>query len=395
MTTTTSDGQPVEPHEAVDVIARIRSLEPLIRSLEDRIDRERTIPTELAEALWDVGALRAQLPRQLGGLELHPVEYLAMAEELAYLNGSLGWLMFPNSGQTFASFRPDLAQRIFATERRPTIGGCNGRNGKAVAVRGGYLIDGQWPFASGSPHCTWLFATAVVHDGDQARTKADGTPVVKTFFFPQTCATLLDTWHSLGMRGTGSHDFEAHDLFIPEEYVTDTIFDGYKYYSSPIYRAHFVPLAQAAVALGITRAAADDFIALANSGGTKSPRALAVKGRPLNQLALAEAEGTYRSSRLWLHAAARRVFDAGLAQTEIPRELLTEMQHANVHTIQACARAVEGLWEAAGPSAVYQGRVIERCFRDIQTSRQHMFAQRINLEPIGAQYFDIPLHQSI
>jgi hypothetical protein len=43
---------------------------------------------------------------------------------------------------------------------------------------------------------------------------------------------------------------------------------------------------------------------------------------------------------------------------------------------------------------VYQGRVIERCFRDIQTSRQHMFAQRINLEPIGAHYFDIPLHQS-
>jgi hypothetical protein len=68
------------------------------------------------------------------------------------------------------------------------------------------------------------------------------------------------------------------------------------------------------------------------------------------------------------------------------------MQHANIHVIQACADAVNRLWEAAGPGAVYTGQPLERCFRDIHTSAQHMFALRINLEPIGAKYFDKPLH---
>jgi hypothetical protein len=68
------------------------------------------------------------------------------------------------------------------------------------------------------------------------------------------------------------------------------------------------------------------------------------------------------------------------------------MQHANIHAIQACAEAVDRLWEAAGPGAVFSGRVIDRCFRDIHTSRQHMFAQRSNLEGVGARYFEHPLH---
>jgi indole-3-acetate monooxygenase len=378
--------------EAAACVAAIRALAPLIHSLEERIETERTIPPELADALWDAGALRSQLPKALGGLELHPVPFLSMAEELAYLNGSLGWLMFPNSGQTFAAMRPELSQRIFATERRPIIGGSNGRNGTARVTPEGYVVSGVWPFASGSPHCSWLFVTAIVHDGDQPRTTADGSPLVRTFFVPRQQVRLLDTWRSLGMRATGSHDFALDDVFVPEECVADTIFDGYKYYDSPIYRAHFVPLAEAAVALGIARAAADDFIAQANAGGSGSPRARAIKTRGFNQLALAEAEGLYRSSRVWLHDAASRAYADGLRNPMVSPELQTEIQHANIHAIQACGEAVNRLWEAAGPGAVFSGRVIERCFRDIHTSRQHMFAQRINLEGVGASYFDKPLH---
>jgi indole-3-acetate monooxygenase len=379
--------------EAAACVAAIRALAPLIRALAERTERDGTIPPELAEALWDAGALRAQLPKALGGLELHPVPYLSMAEELAYIDGSLGWLMFPNSGQTFAAMPPELSQRIFATEPRPMIGGSNGRNGTARVASDGYVVSGVWPFASGSPHCTWLFVTATVHEGDQPRLTEDGSPVVKVFFVPRAQARLLDTWHSLGMRGTGSHDFALDDVFVPEDRIADTIFDGYRYYESPIYKAHFVPLAEGAVALGIARAAADDFINQANSGGSGSPRARAIKTRAFNQLALAEAEGLYRSSRVWLHHAATRAYDEGVRQPKISDDAQLEMQHANIHVIQACADAVNRLWEAAGPGAVFTGRTIERCFRDIHTSRQHMFAQRINLEPIGAKYFDTPLHE--
>jgi alkylation response protein AidB-like acyl-CoA dehydrogenase len=315
-----------------------------------------------------------------------------MIEELAALNGSAGWLAFPNSGQTFAAFNPDVARRIFAAEQRPTIGGSNGRNGTATRTDGGYLVSGIWPFASGCLHCSWLFATALVYDGDVERLNPDGTPLMQTFFFPQSQAVILDTWDSMGMRGTGSHDFRLDELFVPDELVADTIFDGYKHYASPIYQGHFVPLAMGSVALGLARAAIQSFIDIANAGGSGSERARQMKSKPFNQLALGEAEGAYRSARVWLHAAAAQAHDDALINGAIRPEYLTELKHVNVHAVQSSVWALDRIWQAVGPAGVYKGTVIERCFRDLHTSAQHIFALPTNLEAYGAEYFERPLH---
>ena len=224
-----------------------------------------------------------------------------MVEEVARINGSVGWCCFPGVGHQFASLRPDVAQRIFASEPRPRTAGNNARNGRAVAVPGGYRLTGPWNFASGAPHATWLFGTAFVFDDDVQRLNPDGTPLIKTFFMRQKDTHLMpEAWNALGMRGTGSCDFEANDLFVSDDFVTDTIFDGAKYYKSPIYHGHFISVAQASCALGVARCAINAFVDLANSGGTGTPRALAIRTRPFNQLALAQAEAQVRSARAWL-----------------------------------------------------------------------------------------------
>jgi alkylation response protein AidB-like acyl-CoA dehydrogenase len=370
------------------VIEQVHKLEPRIRALEPRIESEGTIPVELADELWDAGILRAQLPKELGGLELPPYWYLRMIEEVASINGSVGWLCFPGVGHQFAALRPEVARRVFDGEPRPRTAGNNARNGHALAVPGGYRLTGRWNFASGAPHATWLFGTAFVFDGDVQRVKPDGTPLIKTFFMRQSETRLLtDTWTALGMRGTGSCDFEASDLFVPEDFVADTIFDGVKYYSSPIYQGHFVTIAQGSVALGIARCAIDCFVNMANSGGSGTPRALAIRTKPFNQLALADAEALTRSARAWLLACAQRVYDDAVAHGQARQAYLSEMRHAGLNAIHSSVAAVDHIWQAAGASAVYKG-TLERCFRDIHTQSQHIYVVRPNIEPLGALYFD-------
>ena len=371
------------------VVERVHALEPMIRGMEQRIETEGTIPMELADALWDAGVLRAQLPAELGGLELPPYWYIRMTEEVARINGSVGWLCFPGVGHQFAALPPAVARRIFDTEPRPRTAGNNARNGKAVAVPGGYLLSGYWNFASGAPHATWLFGTAFVYDGDEQRKKADGSPLIKTFFMRQRDVHLIpEAWNAMGMRGTGSCDFETSELFIPEEFVTDTIFDGFKYYASPIFHGHFVVVSGGSCALGIARAAIDAFTELANSGGSGSPRARAIRNRAFNQLALAEAEGLVRSARSWLIDCAERVYKDAAENGNARQVLISEMRHAGLNAVHSSVQAVDRIWQAAGAGAVYKGRTLERCFRDVHTQSQHIYVVLPNLEPIGALYFD-------
>jgi len=109
-------------------------------------------------------------------------------------------------------------------------------------------------------------------DGDQPRGNAQGRPVQRFMFLPADQATILDTWHPLGMRGSGSHDVIVADLFIPERHTAPLVplEKPGTAYKGPLYRLTvWVPIALLApVALGIARAALDDLLTLAR---TKTP----------------------------------------------------------------------------------------------------------------------------
>ena len=69
--------------------------------------------------------------------------------------------------------------------------------------------------------------------------------------------TILDTWYTTGLRGSGSHDFTMSDYFVPEERTYS--YQELKYYrSGSLYRFPLNILFKfAAVPLGVARAALD------------------------------------------------------------------------------------------------------------------------------------------
>jgi len=360
--------------EGASLLAISRSLEPLIREYAEALE-EGHIPPALVAAFYDAGVFKAMLPRELGGLEAEPVEWLLMIEDLARLDASAGWLAFIQSGvgltfldpERFERFREQAGGRLILAMSLGRIGG------NAVRVEGGYRISGRWPFASGSPFATWLGGMSFVcrEDGSPVL-DGSGQPQRMLAIWPADQARLLDTWDGLGLRGTGSGDFAISDLFVPDEQVNPG------FYATPIYdRALFrmkeMPeVGHGAHALGVASAALESFVRTVNSRPVPgSARQAAMGHMQAHQMAFARADVLIRAARALLHETVRVAHEDAETHPELTLELRVRLREANIFAVRAAKEAVGLIFEMAGSSAVYRGRPIEKAFRDINTAANH------------------------
>src|SRR5436305_5080941 len=195
----------------------------MLAAAGDEIERGREVTPGVVAAMKERGIFRMLLPKSLGGAELDPLTYPAVLEELAQGDGSTAWCLGQNSGcSMIAPYLPaDTAEEVFGGPRGilawgPDVPGA----GRTVAVEGGYRLTGQWGFATGSRHATWLgcHVPIVEEDGTQ-RLAPNGRPAVRTMLFPKSEARIIDNWHVLGLRGTGSDSYALKDHFVPQAYT--------------------------------------------------------------------------------------------------------------------------------------------------------------------------------
>lgn len=358
----------------VSLVGIARSLEPLIREHADVLEEGR-IPPPLVEALFDAGVFKAMLAREVGGLEVEPVEWLRMIEELSRINASVGWLAFIQSGVGLTFLDPERFERFRERGGGRMILAMNlGRmGGKAVKVEGGYRISGRWPFASGSPFATWLGGLSIVCDEDGSPIVGDtGRPQPLLAIWPADQARIIDTWDGMGLRGTGSGDFEISDLFVPQDQV-NTEFFGASVYDRALFRMKEMPeVGHGAHALGVASAALEAFVEAVNTKPLPgSMRHMAMGHMQAHQIAFARADAAIRAGRALLYETVRAAYEDAKANPELDLELRVRLREANVFTVRAAKEAVGLIFEMAGSSAVYRGRVIERAFRDINTAANH------------------------
>ncbi len=351
-----------------------RSLEPVIREHAPALE-DRRIPPGLVDALHDAGVFRAMLPREVGGLEAEPAQWLTLIEELARLNASVGWLAFINSGVGLTFLDPERFERFRVRGGgRLILAMSLGRlGGKAVKVEGGYRISGRWPFASGSPFATWLGGMSVVcaPDGTPA-VDASGQPQRLLAIWPADQARLVDTWDGLGLRGTGSGDLEIADLFVPQDQVNPGFY-GKPEYDRALFRIKEMPeVGHGAHALGVASGALQAFAdAVSARPLPESPRQLAMGHQQAHQIAFARADALVRAARALLHETVRAAYADAAAGPELSLDLRVRLREANIFAVRTAKEAVGLVFDMAGSSAVYRGRAIEQAFRDINTAASH------------------------
>ena len=109
--------------------------------------------------------------------------------------------------------------RQLTDEPTATIAGTINPTGRAVVVPGGYRVSGRWAFGSGILHSRWVIGNCVVIDGDGPRLTPSGAPELRIVIAPVSSCHVLDTWHTAGLRGTGSHDYTFDDVFVPDDWT--------------------------------------------------------------------------------------------------------------------------------------------------------------------------------
>lgn len=370
-----------------DVVARARALGPAIAAASDAIEATRRIPEPLLSQLHAAKLFRLLLPRAAGGEQVEPGAYFAAIEEIARHDASVAWNLFVgNSSALIAPFlAPEIARQIYLNPRSLVAWGPPNAT-RAMAVPGGYRVaSGRWDFASGCRQADWMGVHCQVEEADGSlRLNRFGRPTVRTLLFPIGRARLLDTWHTIGLCGTGSDSYEVSDLFVSEEFSCTREDPALRREPGPLYAFTMQGLyavGVSAVALGTARAMLEAFIELAAS---KSPRGLArLADSAAVQGEVARAEARLGSARAYLLDTLASIYARAddIEPISIGDRALVRLACANA--IHGAIEVADVVYKAAGVDAIFPGSPFERRFRDIHTVSQQIQSRGAHFEAVG------------
>ena len=377
------------------LIEAAREIGPVLRRESDAAENERRLTRTTVDALTDAGLFHMLSPKSLGGLEVDPITYACVVEEVSRFDPSSGWtLVNPLLWAFLCSRLPDQgASEILGNDPRAWFTAAIAPPLTAVPVEGGYRVSGRGLFASNCHYAAWFAATCVVKPEPERNVEGAGaTKPIWLYIAAEDCR-ILDTWHVMGLRGSGSDDFEVDGAFVPahRSFPLTTEFVAGSKFQGPLYRFSLMGMITAAlpsVMLGIARTAIDEVAAMAETktpAGDSSP----LRDRPSAHSSIAQAEAAYRSGRALLHETLGRMWEATVAGQEITLTDRSDFLLAATNAALQSAHATELMHRLAGTTGIYQHHRLERCFRDMQVARQHRFYTESRYETFGRMYFGL------
>jgi alkylation response protein AidB-like acyl-CoA dehydrogenase len=351
------------PDAVPALLEALRHLAPLLQERRDAFDRLRRLPDDVYEALADAGLFRLWLPKAVGGPELSLFDFMRVVEAASAIDGSVGWLIGNGGGMSRAGgYVGRAVARDWFANPRAFVAAATGAVGAATPVAGGYRVSGRWPFGSGAHHASLFMVLAA---------EAAGAPTLCCYAGRED-VTIVDNWHVLGLRGTGSCDFELHDVFVPAAHVHPFL-DFEPCDPGLVYRmpaGSIFPWSISAVPLGIARGAIDAFVAWASR---KSPGASAsLRDREAVQSVIGRAAAMHRAARAGLVEAMTALAAALETGGERLVEARAMFRVAPAHATEAAIGIVDMLAAGAGSASIFETCPIERAVRDVRAAARHV-----------------------
>jgi alkylation response protein AidB-like acyl-CoA dehydrogenase len=349
-----------------DLLGAVERIGPLIAEHAAAAEADRQLSGAVYQAMYDAGLFGMLAPKAYGGLELHPADCIQVWEAVARIDAAAAWNLVMNQViAAYSAWLPPKGVAELYAAGIPTLAGALHPPGKAVRVDGGWRITGQVPFGSGCHHAQWLAMPA----------QEEGAEAAFGAFFRREAATILDTWHTLGMRGTGSADYAVTDLFVPEHLTVPVapLENPPPGFEGPLFRMWPWPgiLGEAAVSVGIAAAAVDAAVHLCK---TKTPayQGIALRDQQLAHFLMGKARARVEASRDTITCAAGFTYeDVERSGKLLSIEAKIRLQLAVSFAAEACAEAVRFVNDVVGTSSIRIGQPFERHFRDTHTLLQH------------------------
>jgi alkylation response protein AidB-like acyl-CoA dehydrogenase len=375
-----------------DLLAEAEKISELARDNAVDNERERRLVPELIDRLRDSGLMRCGALRTLGAAEAPPGIALECAETIARGDAATGWCVsIAITSSLLAGYLPAAGATETLGDPRSIAAGVWAPRGTARPVDGGVRVSGRWAFCSGITHSEHFFGGCVLVTG--AEVEGD-PPVLRAVGIPTSELEVLDTWHTSGLRATGSHDAVADDVFVPTHRIL-SLADG-PLVDSALYRFPifgYFALSIGAAALGNARGAIDDLLDLAGRKvALGARRTLAEK--PMTQASVGQAEAALRAARAFYYQAIDDAWRAAEEGTPVSLELRTALRLAATHAVRTSAEVARSMYDLGGGTSIYETSPLQRRFRDANTATAHMQVNPAMWETTGRVLLDLPTNTS-
>lgn len=379
--------EPVSKIQSESALRRARALAPDIAGAGDAIESDRALPAGLLDQLHGARLFRLTLPRWLDGEELSPAELARVTECVAAADASTAWCLGQSFGcaMSAAFMDRDAAADVFGPEDAVLAWGA-GAQGQAVPVSGGFRVTGEWKFASGSKHATWIGAHCkVVDERGEPVLGETGKPQLRTALFRRDQVAMLDDWQVMGLRGTRSEGYRIDGLFVEDALTLDRETLSSRHYDAPLYRfptTNVYAGAFSGVALGVARGALDDLRGLATHKTARGARS-SLRESAVFQTELAELEARHASARAFQQETLTNAWDRVELGGPLTMDDRAQIRLATTWAINQSSEIVYNVHRLAGSSAIFTALPFERRFRDMHAVSQQVQGRATNFETVG------------
>jgi alkylation response protein AidB-like acyl-CoA dehydrogenase len=369
-----------------------RELAPAIRRAATEIEQTRALPRPLFEQMADAGLFQMLIPHQLGGRELDLPTYIQVLEEVARADASTAWCV--NQGGVWATHAVcvplALAREIWVETPRSVVANTPAPTATAIPVEGGYRVTGRQGFSTGSPHASWIAARGRIVEVGEPRRGPDGKLDIRFFMMPRGEVELLDTWHTRGLRGTGTHHFTVTDHFVPES-RTFAVDAPPRPEFGPLYaipRTQLFATGDATIALGLARTALEAFTELASA---KTPGSMSelLRDQAMVQYEIGQAQALYRAARALLWETVREIWGPICETGTTTLAMRAALRTATTFALRQSAKVVDTTYNLAGATAVLESHPLQRYFQDAHVITQHVQSRMSHYELIGKYYLGL------
>jgi alkylation response protein AidB-like acyl-CoA dehydrogenase len=383
---------------AQELVERARKIAPRLQARAFAADKARRVPDVSIHELLDAQLFQILVPRRFGGFEQSFTTVLDVGLELARGCGSTAWLycLLCNHHWILAHYPPETQEEVYGRNSHAffpqTV---SGKGGTARPVNDGYVISGQWSFATGIDFSDWVSGTVSL-------AKENPHPLHDRLnFIARTSEVdVIDTWFTSGMRATGSRDFILKEVFVPGRRVVsqadmlggrtpgrkalpEYVMLGAPYFSV-LLSAVLGPL------LGLTLRTIEEFMTYTLSrvgiGGINHAN------RSSTQMKLGYAQARYDA----MYRVARAIFaemeDSLVKGQKISAEQKIRNRRDAAFVGDECTKIVDYLISSAGSRGQTDNSPFQMIQRDVHTIRTHIvFDLEDATEAYGRQMLGLPI----
>lgn len=336
------------------------------------------VTDEAARLLRESGLVRMLQPREYGGYEADPREFCEIVIDLAARAPSIGWVgcVVGVHPFQFGQGDPRLQEEVWGKDVDTWTASPYAFIGRARRVDGGFILNGQWPFSSGTDHCKWVVIGGLA--------ESEGGPagqftVPYHFVLPRSDYEILqDSWNVMGLSGTGSKDILVKDAFVPD-YRTYNVADlNERVYASrfrpgsPLYQIPFdlfFPGAIASATLGIAAGVVQHFAEYTE--GRVSRMGTKATQNPYHMASLGAALADIDASRQHVLSEIGEIYRFAVGGGRVTREMKYKARVNQVRAVRRAAEAAACVFKHAGGNASRITNPIQRNWRDLSVAMGH------------------------